>query len=216
MSLFIRAAKCTACALLSVGAFVDNRPAVAETPTADEAVENGRMLPKTRARLATGQPLKVVCFGDSVTGVYYHTGGRRAYTKMVGLALEQLYPNADITMVNAGISGHATDNALQRIDNDVFEHDPQLVTVMYGLNDMVRVPLDAFHANLVEIVARCRSVGAEVLLCTPNSILGTSSRPIEKLEQYCEAIRQVGREQQVSVCDCYASYEALHREDPLA
>lgn len=216
MRLLNQTTKSTACALIIVGALVGDRIVVAETPKDNAAWDSRSRLPKTQALLAAGQPLKIVCFGDSVTGVYYHSGGRRAYTKMVGFALEQLYPNADITMVNAGISGHATDNALQRIDTDVLQLNPQLVTVMYGLNDIVRVPLDAFRTNLVEIIARCRKSGAEVLLCTPNSILETSSRPVEKLEQYCEAIREVGREQQVPVCDCYATYEVLHGEDPLA
>ena len=53
------------------------------------------LLPKTRAALESSQPLKIVCFGDSVTGVYYHTGGRRAYTDMLGIALKKAYPKAD-------------------------------------------------------------------------------------------------------------------------
>src|SRR5262245_61679351 len=76
-------------------------------------------LPKTRAALESGQPVKIVCFGDSVTGVYYHTGGRRAYTDMLGIALKKACPKADVTMINAGISGHATTNALERIERDV-------------------------------------------------------------------------------------------------
>lgn len=39
-------------------------------------------------------PVRIVCLGESVTGVYYRTGGRRAYPEMVQVALKRLYPNA--------------------------------------------------------------------------------------------------------------------------
>jgi hypothetical protein len=44
-------------------------------------------LRQTPAKLKAGEPVKIVCLGDSVTGIYYHTGGRRAYPEMLGLAL---------------------------------------------------------------------------------------------------------------------------------
>ena len=53
-------------------------------------------LPRTRVLLAAGGPLTVICFGDSVTGIYYHTGSRRAYTDMVAIALRQAFPRASI------------------------------------------------------------------------------------------------------------------------
>lgn len=52
-------------------------------------------IPRTAELLRAGNdPVRIVCLGDSVTGVYYHTGGRRAYPEMVQVALKRLYPNA--------------------------------------------------------------------------------------------------------------------------
>ncbi|MBX3440729.1 MAG: hypothetical protein KF861_24780, partial [Planctomycetaceae bacterium] len=173
--------------------------------------------PNTAARLLDGkEPVRVVCFGDSVTGLYYHTGGRRAYTDLLGTALARLCPRGEITMINAGISGHTTRNALDRIETDVLAKSPTLVTVMFGLNDMTRVPLDEYRANLVQIVEKVRGVGAEVVLCTPNSVITTDSRPSEKLEQYCEVARDVARDHQTALCDCYAIYQAARERDPSA
>lgn len=173
-------------------------------------------LPTTLDRLNRGEPVRIVCFGDSVTGVYYHTGSRRAYTDMLGIALQQRYPRARLTMFNAGISGHTTSNGLARIDKDVLAHRPTLVTVMFGLNDMTRVPLDDYRENLRTIVSRCRTIGAEVLLCTPNNVISTSGRPTEKLVQYCEVVREVGRALKVPVCDCYQELEGQRQQDPRA
>jgi lysophospholipase L1-like esterase len=176
----------------------------------------GESLPRTREALESGQPATIVCFGDSVTGVYYHTGGRRAYADMLGIALKKAYPKAELTMINAGISGHATTNALERIERDVLKHKPTLVTVMFGLNDMVRVPLDQYRANVSKIIDQCQAAGAEVLLCTPNNVITTSGRPTEKLVTYCDAIRVVGKDRGIPVCDTYAALEALRSEDALA
>ncbi len=168
---------------------------------------------KTRQKLLAGESIRVVCFGDSVTGVYYHTGSRRAYTDMVGIALRRGNPRAKVEMINAGISGHTTINALSRIDADVLSHKPDLVTVMFGLNDMTRVSLEDYRVNLKQIVVKCRDAGAEVVLATPNNVINTGSRPTEKLVQYCDAVREVGRELNVTVCDTYRELEAVRAHD---
>jgi lysophospholipase L1-like esterase len=170
---------------------------------------------KTRQMLLSGGKVRVVCFGDSVTGVYYHTGSRRAYTDMLGIALRRASPQAKVAMINAGISGHTTVNALARIDRDVLSHKPDLVTVMFGLNDMTRVPLDAYRANLKTIVAKCRAIGSEVVLATPNCVVTTGSRPTEKLIQYCDVVREVGRELDVPVCDSYRELDAVRAHGPF-
>jgi len=180
------------------------------------AVADSSVTPQTAGRLSSGTPVRIVCFGDSVTGVYYHTGSRRAYTDMLGVALKKLHAQAEVTMINAGLSGHTTVNGLARIDKDVLAHRPTLVTVMFGLNDMTRVPLEQYRTNLKTIVSKCRDVGAEVLLCTPNNVITTSGRPTEKLIQYCDAVRAVGGELKVPVCDCYQQLDALRQRDALA
>lgn len=171
---------------------------------------------RTLLQLRAGEPVRIVCFGDSVTGLYYHSGGRRAYTDMLAIALRRAFPGASVETFNAGISGHTTVNALERMERDVLRHQPTLVTVMFGLNDMTRVPLDQYRANLETIIARCRAAGADVLLCTPNAVITTAARPTESLLQYCDVVRDVGRRHNVPVCDCYNGFDALRGADALA
>ncbi len=171
--------------------------------------------PRTADALVSGSdPVRIVCFGDSVTGLYYHTGGRRTYTDLLATALGRLCPRADVTTINAGISGHTTRDALKRIDADVLAKQPSLVTVMFGLNDMTRVPLNEYRENLVTIIDKVRSAGAQVVLCTPNSVISTAGRPTEKLVKYCDVVRDVARAHDVALCDCYAAYEAVRDRDP--
>ncbi len=159
------------------------------------------------------RPIRVVCFGDSVTGVYYHTGSLRAYTAMLELALERALPGTHVDAINAGISGHTTANGLERIDKDVLAHKPDIVTVMFGLNDMTRVSLADYRKNLVTIVARCRAIGAEVVLATPNNVIETANRPSTKLVKYCDVVRAVSRELKVPLCDSYRGFDAVRHHD---
>jgi hypothetical protein len=107
-------------------------------------------------------------------------------------------------------------DGLKRIDADVIAHKPTLVTVMFGLNDMVRVPLDQYRENLKTIIAKCRAIGAEVMVCTPNNVIDTASRPTEKLEVYCEAVRRTSNTEGVPLCDCYRALQEFRGRDPLA
>jgi lysophospholipase L1-like esterase len=170
----------------------------------------------TRRKLLNGDAVRVVCFGDSVTGVYYHTGSRQAYTDMLEIALRRVSKNNNVQAINAGISGHTTVNGLKRIDTDVLDKKPDVVTVMFGLNDMTRVPLEDYRTNLKTIVAKCRAIGAEVVLATPNNVSNTSSRPTTKLIKYCDVVREVGKELSVPVADAYREFDGIRTVDYLA
>ena len=180
-------------------------------PAAAGAEEGAAMPLKVTGLLAEAkEPVRVVGFGDSITGVYYHTGGRRAWPEMLQIALRRCYPQTQVEVVNAGISGDTTTGGLARLERDVLRHKPHLVVAMFGMNDVVRATPEAYHDNLGQIVRRCREAGAEAILCTPNSVYPEDAgRPMERLAQYSGIVRQVGREMGVPVADCFAAYEAL-------
>ncbi|MBI5757992.1 MAG: SGNH/GDSL hydrolase family protein [Planctomycetales bacterium] len=162
------------------------------------------------------KPVTIVCLGDSVTGVYYHTGGRRAYPEMLEVAIKLAVPKANVTVINAGISGNTTQDGLNRLERDVLSKKPDLVTVSFGLNDMTRIPEDQFRKNLETIIARCREAKSNVVLCTPNAVISTGGRPTDKLERYCEVIRATARDLNVAVCDQYRAGAALRTNDAWA
>lgn len=183
----------------------------------DAAIAQRATAPPAPSLLEFGSsPVTIVCLGDSVTGVYYHTGGRRAYPEMLEIAIRMAKPQAQVKVINAGISGHTTTQGLARLDRDVLQHKPVLVTVSFGLNDVVRVPEEQFVANLETLVARCREAKTQVVLCTPNAVITTGSRPVEKVSRYCDKIRELGRALNVLVCDQFAAGESLRAKDAWA
>jgi lysophospholipase L1-like esterase len=161
------------------------------------------------------EPVRIVCIGDSITGVYYHSGGRRAYPEMLQIALQKLHPKATISVHNAGISGDTSKGGLTRLERDVLAHKPHLVTVMFGMNDLVRVPVADFVANMKQIIQRCRAAGAEVVLCTQNSIVNSPQRPVAKLAEYSQAIRDLAKIESLGLADCHAAFEAVRAKDEL-
>lgn len=178
-----------------------------------ERVLRGPELPPPLIDLAS-KPVKIVCLGDSVTGVYYHTGGRRAYPELLEIALKNAAPKAQITVINAGISGHSTDHGLNRLERDVLQHQPDVVTISFGLNDATRLSPDQYRANLEQLIERCHARNAAVVLCTPNAVIDTAARPITKLNEFCEIIREVGQKYNVRVCDQFLTGKRFRDRDP--
>ena len=170
---------------------------------------------RIREVIASGeQPVRIVAFGDSVTGIYYHTGGRRAYAELMDETLATRHPNSEVTVFNAGVSGHTTTNGLGRLQQQVLVHKPHLVTVMFGLNDVAKGTIDLYRKNLIEIVKKCRAAGAEVILCTPNAVSETPVRPVAKVAAFAEVARAVAREMTVPLADAHADLGALRENDP--
>lgn len=163
-----------------------------------------------------GQPVRIVCFGDSVTGVYYHTGGRSSYPELIAASLKARHPKTELTVFNAGISGHTTTNGLGRLQQHVLVHKPHLVTVKFGLNDVAKGTPDLYRKNLVEIVRKCRAAGAEVILCTPNAVSETADRPVAKVAAFAAIAREVAAELGVPLADPHADLGALQKSAPEA
>jgi lysophospholipase L1-like esterase len=158
-------------------------------------------------RLQAGRPVKLVGFGDSITGIYYHTGGRQAWPEILGRLLRTICPQADITVVNAGVSGNTAAQALDRIERDVIAHRPDLVAVQLGMNDVVRTPPATFAENLRTIVTRLHAQGAEVLLMTPNAIDPADQHwPAAKVETYADIVRELAAELRVPLADTHDAF----------
>ncbi|MEO6875684.1 MAG: GDSL-type esterase/lipase family protein [Opitutaceae bacterium] len=166
--------------------------------------------PRTLRRLESGQTVRIVCFGDSITGVYYHTGDRRAWCDLLGLALQRRFPAARIEMLNAGISGQTTGDALPRLETDVLAPRPDLVVLMFGMNDAAKLAPETYRANLREFTSRIRARGAELIFMTPNAVdEGDPLRPPDRVAAYAEIMREVGRELAVPVADAFQTFRAV-------
>lgn len=99
-------------------------------------------------------------------------------------------------VINGGVSGDTSADALKRLPSLLEQHTPVLVLVTLGGNDMLRhIPQQETVANLEQILARIRTQGAKpVLLATPSpSLMGAVFQKLSAADLY----RQVADTQKV-------------------
>ncbi|MEN6587350.1 MAG: arylesterase [Sulfuricella sp.] len=92
-------------------------------------------------------------------------------------------------VINGGVSGDTSADALQRLPALLEEHKPVLVLVTLGGNDMLRrIPQEETVANLGQILAQIKAHGAKaVLLATPKpSVAGAAFHSLSAADFYQE------------------------------
>lgn len=99
----------------------------------------------------------VIAFGDSLT-----RGTGAPPGKDYPSRLSQM---AGVPIVNAGVPGETSADAIRRVQRDVLQRDPRIVIVLLGGNDMLqRISHDQTAANVRRIVREIQQSGALVLL----------------------------------------------------
>ena len=110
----------------------------------------------------TGRYRTVVALGDSIVEGY---GVGEGWPEMLARSLADSFP--DVRVINAGRSGDTAGQGLSRLEDDVLTHDPDLVLVSFGLNDMKNgIPVEQFGEDLGKVVDRISAHGATVVLLT--------------------------------------------------
>jgi len=166
---------------------------------------DSRFVERTKRKLEGGCNVTIVAFGDSITAGYAVRRGFPSFWKQM---LAERYPEANINMVNSGVSGDTSGDGLGRLSWSVLSYEPDLVTINFGINDCVLgLGLDEFEMNFVEMVRRIRA--------GPNSeILLLSSQPLETppydrmVLDYYQAVQRVAAEMETGFVDVYGAWMA--------
>ena len=195
---------------------------------------------KSDALYMNRQP--VIAFtGDSVTQgcfeVYVKDDGAvetvfnplECYAEKVKKILTLFFPSANITLVNAGISGNRAETGSERLETDVISFKPDLTVVCYGLNDSKQKEegLKKYTSSLRKIFSELKNAGSEVIFMTPNMCTDRIDCSIKEeeiikatesmaktvnegwLEKYINEAIKVCEEEAVPVCDCYKIWKTL-------
>ena len=138
--------------------------------------------------------MKIICFGDSITA------GQHVHPSETWPAL--LPGHVQVRTVN----GDTTRQALERFPRDVQESGADVVLIQFGHNDanawdsdqgLPRVSVEAFRANLVEMIARAWQFAIRPILLTPTPVFRDPDYQ-RRLERYAGIVREVG---QGRLCD---------------
>ncbi|KMJ59430.1 esterase [Bacillus sp. LL01] len=141
----------------------------------------------------------LVCYGDSLTARHEGKDNPRLTEKLTSKL-------PAYKVLNAGVSGHTTKDALARIERDVLALSPDLVTVLFGSNDAAahkRVALNTYKENMLKIT---RLIGPDrTILITPPPVDENlqPNRKNSELAKYADVVRLVSEETGSHYIDFY-------------
>jgi len=181
----------------------------------------------TKEGLIEHGPITIVAFGDSVThgALLNEINYETVYWNLLKKKLNAYREYIPVNVICAGIGGITAKDSLGRVDKQVISHNPDLVIVCFGLND-VNGELEDFINALEEIFRKCKKSGSDVIFMTPNMlntrvIDGTAEQHIEyahktaemqnggRMDLFMNSAVELAKKMGVDVCDCYSKWKKL-------
>ena len=84
--------------------------------------------------------MKILFQGDSVTDAGRDRSNPadlgEGYPKFASAMIQDSYPDTEFEFVDLGISGNRTEHLLARLESDFIEVQPDIVSIMIGINDV--------------------------------------------------------------------------------
>ncbi len=181
--------------------------------------DQSALLKKTLSKLKSGEPLKIVVYGDSIsTGCEASTESLR-FPNRYAAYLSSRFPKAKIALENGATGGDTSEQGVSRLEEKVLSRNPDLVLLGFGMNDHnvppsgVKIP--KFQENLAVMVKSIMErTGAEVIILSafpPNPDWKFGSH---RMGDYAEATKQTAHELNCAYADVYDTWtKVLKRKD---
>lgn len=152
---------------------------------------------------------KVAFLGDSIT--QQGQGSPGGYVQLVGSGLAA--NGVKIEIIGAGISGHKSNQMLERLDRDVLSKKPQWMTLSCGVNDVWHgakgVTLEDYKKNITAIIDQAQAAGVKVMILTSTMIKeDAANAENQKLAGYNECLRALAVEKKCPLADLNAEMQA--------
>lgn len=183
-----------------------------------------RTLPRTLAKLRSGERLKILAWGDSVTdGRYMKDYEKYRWQAQFVTMLKKRFPKANIELITESWPSRNTDHyfaepsgAPHNFKEKVLDVRPDLIVSEF-INDQ-HFPADKIAQRYGAILEEFRNIGAEWIICTPHypfpqSIGLSSQRNIDNDPRASvKAWREFASANGVALADVSVRYGHLWRE----
>lgn len=168
------------------------------------------------------KPITFVAFGDSLTygyGVLDHV----AYPARLRVDFPQW------NVINSGVNGDTTREAISRLERDVLVHKPHIVAIFLGSNDCALT--EDYYRPLIEYEKNLRAMTEKILAAdhgdiiydgkplaifiTPPPVVDTDFFPFttnDRVEIYAESIKRIATEYHCPVIDFFSALLAKKEE----
>lgn len=177
--------------------------------------------------LETNGPVNIVIFGDSVSHGFLveDVDYENVYWNRLKKKLNAFRDQIPVNMINAAIGGTTATASLKRMEKQVLGHDPDLVIICFGLND-VNGPLEDYLTALEQIFKRCQQAGCDAIFMTPNMLntyvaddtppqhrnyafVTAQMQNSGRMDLYISSAADLAKKMGIAVCDCYAAWKKL-------
>lgn len=123
--------------------------------------------------------MRILFQGDSITDCHRKrddlTDLGEGYVVYTVEALKSKYESIDFEFINRGISGNRTADLLARIDEDLVAIQPDIVTILLGINDTwhkymigLDTPIEVFESNYEKILKIIKEkTNAKIIMIEP-------------------------------------------------
>ena len=127
-----------------------------------------------------------VAFGDSITSGY---GVVKGFVPLLCAEITRANHALDLLPVNTGMSGDNSRDGLDRLDRDVLQYDPDLVSINFGVNDAFSgISADQFARNLENMALKVREGGCRRIVFFSSEVIPETWAERQVLP-YWEAMR---------------------------
>lgn len=165
---------------------------------------------KTIDRLKSGNPLRIVALGDSLTQGWMV---RRGYVDFLNDMLKEKFPQSHFVLINRGIPGDTAEGGLYRLEYDVLDEKPDCVLIQFGLNDAFSGYSPGEFESLVEKIIKGikESTGADIILVTSSYIGGNRENRIA--EEFYGRLEGLAKKHELPIARVHEYWKKRISED---
>ncbi|MBQ8596690.1 MAG: SGNH/GDSL hydrolase family protein [Lachnospiraceae bacterium] len=132
-------------------------------------------LAKAMRKAENGEKITVAVIGGSITEGYSASSKAGSWAALFYQWWTECFPDAEINYVNAGVGGTSSYLGVHRVQEDVLDHNPDVVVVEFSVNDQTGFFHKKSYDNLVRRILKSSQDTAVILLFTTQEN-GTSAQ----------------------------------------
>ena len=151
--------------------------------------------------------MKILFQGDSITDAgrnrddIHDLGG--GYPKYAAQYMKEAFPDVDFEFVDLGISGNQTKDLVDRLESDFIDIQPDIVSIMIGINDVWHhaadkswIPNEVFEARYRTVLEKLKTqTKAKIMIIEPFLVPVEDKNFFrEDLDPKIQIIRRLARE----------------------
>lgn len=191
---------------LALGQNVESEKANPSTYLSDLKKEMQIEWPKNRT-------INIVFHGHSVPSGFFKTpivNTLAAYPALVLNKIKAQYPYAVVNVITTSIGGENSISGAKRFDNEVLNHQPDVLFIDYALNDRGAGLEKSFKA-WDEMIKKAKRENIKIILLTPSpdqSVDYTDTN--NELKKHTDQIIRLANKNQVGLVDSYKAFGFLY------